>query len=642
MTRDRLVSRCLWRQASFSIACSLIVALAVPALLLLSNPMRFDTSLYLFLLLATGGAGAFGLSWLRLKRHRLLLRTLGANEGSPAEVADQKAYEAFIAEPYRLALGWLAPKWCALAVFISPWRPPLMDDTTGATVALLSVLTLATLALPLHALVRRDFLDVIELIPRPAMQKLLESAQLSGALDTRILRRLVVAVTMPVVFVSIGSALIVNAHLRHAEETSRRETARVLARASFEIAPGNVEGLKRAVDRARQLGFPAQIEAAQERYGVILDRDGVVELTTPLDAGSARVRFNASTIGVLSPAPVLVALLATVIAATLAWLLGTLLVTDLDQAIVGLRLLMTNPTLAAGGGTQLSEARVRPVAQLFQAIRGLADRFLLFARAQEAAIDARARATRMRGLFFASVSHDLKGPLNSILGFTQLVSTEPLSEGQKESLQTVHSRAQELLALIETILDAARVEEGHLSFMTDEVPFATLYDAAVNKAAQLCSGMDVQIYDEIERNLPPLLVDRVRVQRALATLIAYSVRSNPGGRMWVRAERESEKRMRIDIDVPKPQHAPTEIETMLAPTLEQGRREHRGLALALRLARSIVELHQGSVRVVDRGKKGAMFCVSLPTVTAPLPRASAPHHTIPAPPLPSSHPPKAH
>jgi K+-sensing histidine kinase KdpD len=276
-------------------------------------------------------------------------------------------------------------------------------------------------------------------------------------------------------------------------------------------------------------------------------------------------------------------------------LLGTLLITDLNRAIRGLRLLMTNPTAAAEGPNAAPEARVRPVADLFLAIRGLADRFVLFAQAQEHAIDARARATRMRGLFFASVSHDLKGPLNSILGF----------------------------------LDAARVEEGHLSLMTEEVSFHQLYEAALGKAAQLCTGSGVQIYDEIERGIPLLLVDRIRIQRALATLLAYSIRSNPDGRMWVRAERESSNRMRIDIDVPKPQHAPTEVEAMLAPTLSEGRREHRGLALGLRLARSVVELHRGTVRVVDRGKKGAMFCVSLPTVDTPLPTASAPMHSIP-------------
>jgi signal transduction histidine kinase len=630
IAKERLAARCVWRQAVFSLLSSALLAWAVPALLLLSNPVRSETSSTLFVSLLIGGIAALGVSWTLLKRHRFLLRAMGVDQfAAGSEAVEQKSFESFIGEPYRLTFAWLLPKSLAVLVFVSPLRPAPMNETTGTTVALLSVLTLATLSLPLHALVRRDFLDVIELIPRSSMQKLLETAQLSGAMATRIQRRLVVAVTTPVVFVAMGCALIVNAHLRHAEESSRRETARVLARAAFELEPGHVEGLKRAIDRARQLGFPAQIEAERERYGLILDKDGVVELTTPLDSGSARVRFNASTITVLSPAPVMVALLATVVAGLLALLLGTLLITDLNRATRGLRLLMTNPT-AAGDPAQLPGARVRPVAQLFHAIRGLADRFVMFAQAQENAIDARARATRMRGLFFASVSHDLKGPLNSILGFTQLVTAEPLAQGQRESLHTVHSRAQELLALIETILDAARVEEGHLSLMTEEVAFGTLYEAAVSKAGQLCSDAGVQIYDEIERNLPPLLIDRIRVLRAMATLIAYSVRSNPDGRMWVRAERESRNRMRIDIDVPKPQHAPTEIEAMLAPTLQSGRREHRGLALGLRLARSVVELHQGTVRVIDRGKKGAMFCVSLPTVDTPMPTASAPHHTLPS------------
>lgn len=635
-TKEQLFARCLWRQLWFSVASSVGVSWAVPHLLILQNPLRKDTSLALLGALSLGGALALGFSYWRLRRQRFLLQAMSVEHMRPgSEAVDLKSFEGFINEPYRLTFAWLGPQVVSMLVFLSPLRPGLMDQTTGTTVALLSVLTLATLSLPLHALVRRDFVDVIELIPRGVMQRLLERSQLSGALDTRIQRRLLIAVTTPVVFVAIGCALIVNAHLRHAEESSRRETARVLARSVFELRPGSVEGLKRAIKRAQQLGFPAQIEAKQERYGVILDRDGVVELTTPLDEGSARVRFNASTIGVLSVAPVLVSLLATMLAASFAYALGTLLITDLDQAIRGLRLLMTNPTLAADQ-SQLRSARVRPVAKLFRAIRGLADRFMLFARAQEKAIDARAAATRMRGLFFASVSHDLKGPLNSILGFTQLVTEEPMTVGQKESLHAVHSRAQELLALIETILDAARVEEGHLSLASEEVSFSELYESALKKATQLCSGVGVQIYDEIERNIPPLLVDRLRVHRAMATLIAYSARSNPGGKMWVRAERESEDRVRVDIDVPKPQHAPSEIEAMLAPTLDQGRREHRGLALGLRLARSVVELHDGSVRVVDRGKKGAMLCVSLPTVKTPLPTASAPQHSIPPPRMDSS------
>src|SRR5690606_5550117 len=133
-------------------------------------------------------------------------------------------------------------------------------------------------------------------------------------------------------------------------------------------------------------------------------------------------------------------------------------------------------------------------------------------------------------------------------------------------------------------------------------------EAAIDKALQLSGGLKPKIFEEIEDDIPPLLVDRTRVVRALATLIAYSVRSNEGGKMWIRAEREDEDSMRIDIDVPHPVHSPEQLERMFSPGHEDEQREHRGLALGLRLARSVVKLHRGgSVRVVDRGKKGAMF-----------------------------------
>jgi hypothetical protein len=221
----------------------------------------------------------------------------------------------------------------------------------------------------------------------------------------------------------------------------------------------------------------------------------------------------------------------------------------------------------------------------------------------------------MRGQFFASVSHDLKSPLNSILGFTELVRMEALSEGQAESLKVIAERGQELLSLIETILDAARIEVGQLSLMFDEEPFSELYTAALDKAAALSGHGDMQIYEEIEPDLPALLVDRIRGARAIATFIAYSVRATGGGKMWVRAERHGLHHVRIDVDVPAQMHSASDLEQMLDPAGGLAKREHRGLALALQLANSVVKLHGGSVHVVDRRQKGAMFCITLPTAS---------------------------
>lgn len=641
---ERLSPRVHAWQTAFSLSTAAMLSWTVPRLLQLPSSSRWSVALALVGTLLLGTALANTWTWLRLKRYRFMLRTLSLDqrEGSSATL-DPSVVASFANEPARLTRAWLG--WHALSatLLLSPLRPEPLDVTSAIAVVLLGTLMLATASLPMHVLVRHDFLGVIDLAPPAVMRTAMTEFENTARARGRTNRRIVTAVTLPVLFVALGSALIVNAHLRQDDSANREQTARFLARAAFELEPGGVVGLERALDRAAALGFTAQIASPERRHGrilersVILERSGIAELTTRLESGDARVRFNASTVAVLGAAPVIVSLLAVVAAAIIGYLLGNVLGMDLYYATRGVRLLGANSAGLRQHTGVLRPPRLRLVADLAAAIDHLTDRFGVFARAQEKAIEARSTAVRTRGLFFASVSHDLKAPLNSILGFTHLVGLQPLTRGQRESLDAIHSKARELLALIETILDAARVEEGQLSLVTDEVPFKELYESALDKAQQLHSSYTPKIFEELEERIPPVVVDRVRVVRALATLIAYSVRTNEGGKMWIRAERESENTMRIDIDVPRPAHPPTQLESMLSLSPEHRHREHRGLSLGLRLARSVVQLHGGSVRVVDRGKKGAMFCVKLPTVAVPLPIASAPLHSIPPP---SSRPPE--
>lgn len=603
----------------FSLLGGALLSWAVPFLLLLAEPVRTSVTMTLFVSMLTGGVLAGILIRFRLRKHSFLLRALFVeSHGTGSLSIAPAAIRTFISEPQRIARAWLYPQYIALAAFATPLRPSTLDWTTSLAVALLAVLILSTASLPLLVLVRSDFLRVLERAPINFAQEVMAEAEKHTETSHQINRRITAAVTMPVVFVALGGALIVNAHLRRDDERFRAETARVLARSALELHPGSTAALEHAINEATALGFPAQVAAKGARYGVILERGGIAELTTPLEHGSARVRYDSSTVPVIGMAPLLVTLLATVTAALFGLWLGSLLTKDLQHAARRVRALGTMPGLGASGLTFTQRPRFLVVTELVDAIERLADRFSVFAQAQEDAIRARAVATRTRGLFFATVSHDLKSPLNSILGFTHLVSIEPLTSGQSESLQAIHGRARELLALIETILDAARVEEGQLSLVRDEVPFSDLYTGGISKASELSSGYPLQIYKEIESAIPPLLVDRQRVVRAFATLVAYSVRSHKGGKMWVRAERETEHSVRIDIDVPNPEHPPPELEAMLSTQTSARRRDHRGLALGLRLARSVIELHGGAVRVIDRGKKGAMFCVTLPTVPRPL------------------------
>jgi signal transduction histidine kinase len=609
---------------SFSLALATLLALGAPALLLLDGEPSISTAQYLFVVTLISGLAAAARGFMDMRRLDFLLHALSED----SDIVDARDVSALGRQAGRAVVQWIVPHMISLAIFATPMRPPLMDITTGVSLMLLCGAIAATVALALYAWLRSSFLQVIELVPTKVMSEVVINQEASSESRKRISRRLLYAVVTPMLFVAIGCALIANAHVRRADERSREEIARIMARSVFEPRPATLEavGLQDLYARATELGFPTQVIESEHSYQIRPLEGGFIEITTPLDstpAASAIVRFHGSTVEILSPASLLFALLAIVMAAALGLALGNALTQDLYHATQGVRLLGTRALLSRPA-SETRPPRFRIVHELQRAVEGVANRFGIFAQAQQDAIAARAAATRMRGQFFASVSHDLKSPLNSILGFTELVRMEQLSEGQAESLQVIADRGQELLSLIETILDAARIEVGQLSLMFDEEPFSELYAATLEKAIQLSGHSDMQIYEEIEPNLPAMLVDRIRGARAIATFVAYSVRATDAGKMWIRAERHGPHHVRIDVDVPAQLHSAADLQQMLDPGGGLAKREHRGLALALQLANSVVKLHGGSVHVVDRRQKGAMFCITLPTASGIASAAKAP------------------
>jgi signal transduction histidine kinase len=363
--------------------------------------------------------------------------------------------------------------------------------------------------------------------------------------------------------------------------------------------------------QARALGFYANWEREPADYDASHGQGGQLIVTTPLDRGSATMEFPASTVPVVNAEGLLVALFGTLVAGLFGLLLGRMLGEDLRAATADVRALGTETVDARR--RLLRMARFPVVARLGLAIARLTGLFRVFARAQERTIEAKNAAARMRGLFFASVSHDLKSPLNAILGFTEIVRrAQPVTPGQLESLNLIERRGRELLALIETILDAARVEAEQLTLVLDPIDAKTVLEQAIVKGRDLGGDHDVQVVVEIAPGLGPLRVDRVRLPRALSTFIAHAMREAQSPAFRVTAGPDGAKRARLEIEVPSAQFSVCQIEAMLDPTSAPGAGAHRGPALALRLGRSIVKLHGGELSLTERPGGGA-FVLYLPT-----------------------------
>jgi signal transduction histidine kinase len=216
------------------------------------------------------------------------------------------------------------------------------------------------------------------------------------------------------------------------------------------------------------------------------------------------------------------------------------------------------------------------------------------------------------------VSHDLKSPLNAILGFAEITRRDPMTNAaQVESLDTILQRGRELLGLIETILDAARVEAGQLHLDLRDEKISDLLDDALDRARDLSPDHDILTRFDIPPDAPLLTVDRLRFSQALATFLGHARRTAERGslRVLVQAEKKSERsglrrrKMTIFIEIPSSRFSAQELEGMLHPEQQPG--QHRGLSLALRLAKAVIDLHGGSVSVTGRTVTEPAFAIHL-------------------------------
>ena len=151
----------------------------------------------------------------------------------------------------------------------------------------------------------------------------------------------------------------------------------------------------------------------------------------------------------------------------------------------------------------------------------------------EEAIEARARI--MRG-----VSHDLKNPLNAILGHTELLEQEikgPLTEAQKATLIRIRKSVDALLSLINDILDLSRAEGGQLRVTPCETQVLPIIRDSIDEHSASAAAAGHPLVVDLPSDLPPITTDPLRVQQILGNLLSNAIKYTPsGGQIKVRAE----------------------------------------------------------------------------------------------------------
>ncbi len=230
------------------------------------------------------------------------------------------------------------------------------------------------------------------------------------------------------------------------------------------------------------------------------------------------------------------------------------------------------------------------------------------------------RANRTKSDFLAGISHELRTPMNAILGFAQLLDLDELGGEQGDNVRQILRAGRHLLELITELLDIARIEAGELALSLEPVGVEELVAEACALTKPLADENDVAISVTPGPASTFVVADRQRLLQVLLNLLANAVKYNrPGGSVEVRAEANGD-RLSIAVRDTGRGVADQDLEQLFEPFerlgLEGGAIEGVGLGLAL--AQRLVQAMHGTLSAASTLGVGSTFTIDLPRATDPL------------------------
>ncbi|WP_142848870.1 PAS domain-containing hybrid sensor histidine kinase/response regulator [Telmatospirillum sp. J64-1] len=233
-------------------------------------------------------------------------------------------------------------------------------------------------------------------------------------------------------------------------------------------------------------------------------------------------------------------------------------------------------------------------------------------------------ANRAKSEFLANMSHELRTPLNAIIGFSDMMRSEvfgPLgSPRYREYLADIAQSGGHLLAVINDILDLAKVEAGKFELRCEKVMLSCVVEAVMRLLQDRAAEAGVALSADIAPVLPVLDADPLRIKQVLLNLIANSIKfTPPGGSVDVSVCAE-EGGVLITVADTGIGMSPEGLARALQPFGQVDSRLSRrygGTGLGLPLAKSFVELHGGRMEIDSREGEGTVVRLRFPVEAFP-------------------------
>jgi len=261
------------------------------------------------------------------------------------------------------------------------------------------------------------------------------------------------------------------------------------------------------------------------------------------------------------------------------------------------------------------------------------DNARLYTQIQEAR-DIAQNANEAKSAFLANVSHELRTPLTSVLGFAKLIQkrlkvlfplvktkeprTRRAMKQVRQNLDIIIAEGERLTALINDVLDLAKIEAGKIEWHMEPLEVNALISRAVVATSALFDQKKLALSKEVDPNLPQIIGDKDRLLQVLINLLANAVKFTDTGQITCRAVQSNNQVIISVIDTGTGIPA-SELETVFDKFKQVGDTltdKPKGTGLGLPICKEIITNHEGHIWVESELGQGATFSFSLPILSS--------------------------
>ena len=228
-------------------------------------------------------------------------------------------------------------------------------------------------------------------------------------------------------------------------------------------------------------------------------------------------------------------------------------------------------------------------------------------------------ANQAKSKFLANMSHELRTPLNAIIGFSEIMGSGmfgPLgSDKYREYCHDIHQSGQYLLDVINDVLDMSKIEAGRIRLDAEPVDLEPFLNDAMRVVSGRANDKRLKLTARIGRGIR-LMADHRLLKQIVLNLLSNAVKFTPeGGRITIRARATAAGWVSVsiaDTGIGIPEDALARLGRPFEQVESQLTKSHQGSGLGLAIAKSLTELHQGTMRIRSTPGRGTMVLLRLP------------------------------